>query len=384
MPATTRDYYELLGVGKGATAEEIKKAFRHKARELHPDVNKAPDAEERFKEVNEAYDVLSDSSKREQYDRFGSVGRGVGGPAGGAGGYQYVDLNDLFGGGGGFGMGDIFSAFFGGAYGGNQRVRTEGRDMGMGLQITLEEAARGVEKEIMLDRLATCEDCGGTGAKPGSKVVTCPDCNGSGQTVTVRRTFLGAMQTAVPCEKCGATGEVVEEPCEECQGSGRVPDRQRVKVDVPAGIRDGQQVRLRGLGEAGIRGAQSGDLLVTVRIKPDEYMHREGDDLHCKATISITQAALGADIKTCGILEENTVSVPAGTQHGDSVKLKGRGMPRAGGSSRGDLYVHVGVEVPKKLSKRQKELLAELGEEFGDAKRAEKGPIDKLRDWLHG
>ena len=381
MPTGTSDYYTLLGVEKTATAEEIKKAFRRKARELHPDVNKEPDAEERFKEVNAAYDVLSDPAKREQYDRFGTVGGAAGGGYGGG----YADFGDLFGGGAGFNMEDLFSAFFGGVYGGGGRgVRLEGRDMAMQLVVTLAEAASGIEKEIMLDRLATCDVCGGTGAAEGSEVVTCPDCAGSGQRVSQRRTFLGTFQTAEPCTRCAGAGQAVENPCEECQGSGRVPDRQRVTVNVPAGIRDGQQIRLRGLGEAGIRGAAAGDLLVTVRIKGDEFLHREGDDLHCRATISMTQAALGVDLTVEGVLEESEVSVPAGSQYGDTVRVKGRGMPRLHGSGRGDLIVHLDVEVPKKLSKRQKELLTELAAEFGDETRAQKSGLQKLRDWLHG
>lgn len=385
MPSGTRDYYGLLGVERSASADEIKKAFRRKARELHPDVNKAADAEDRFKEINEAYDVLSDPAKKQQYDTYGSVGGR--GPSGGPGGYGgYVDLNDLFGGGaGGFDMGDLFSTFFGGVAGGGRGVRREGRDMAMQITVTLEEAATGVEKEIVLDRLAPCDVCSGTGATPGSNVVTCPDCNGSGQRVQMRKTFLGTMQTVVPCERCGATGQTIDEPCDECQGSGRVPDRQHVNVQVPAGIANGQQIRLRGLGEAGIRGAAAGDLIVTVRVKEHELLHREGNDLHCKATVTITQAALGADVTICGLLEDNTAHIPAGTQHGDTVRLKGQGMPRVGGGgSRGDLIVHVGVEVPKKLTKRQKELLSELADEFGDAKRAEKSPVEKLKDWLRG
>lgn len=382
MPAGTRDYYAVLGVERTASADEIKRAFRRKAREFHPDVNKAPDAEERFKEVNEAYDVLSDPAKKEQYDRFGTVGRGAGGVSGG--GYQYVDLNDLFGGGGGFNMGDLFSAFFGGVAGAARGARMEGRDMAMSLAITLEEAATGVEKEIVLDRLATCDVCSGTGSEAGSSVTTCPECRGTGQRVTVRQTFLGTMQTAVPCDRCGTTGRVVERPCEECQGSGRVPDRQHVNVTIPAGIRDGQQIRLRGLGEAGIRGAAPGDLIVTIRVKPHEYLHREGDDLHCRASISITQAALGAELSVCGLLEDNEIHVPSGTQHGDSVRIKGRGMPRLNGGGRGDLIVHLSVEVPKKLSRRQKELLRELAKEFGDDAPEETSPLQKLKDWLRG
>jgi len=192
------------------------------------------------------------------------------------------------------------------------------------------------------------------------------------------------MQTVGPCERCGSTGQIVEQPCEECQGSGRVPDRQHVNVSIPAGINDGQQIRLRGMGEAGIRGAAAGDLIIGVRIKEHESLHREGNDLHCKSTITITQAALGADLKSCGLLENNEIHVPAGTQHGDTVRLKGRGMPRLNGGARGDLIVHLGVEVPKKLSKRQKELLKELADELGDATRAERSGLEKLKDWLRG
>jgi molecular chaperone DnaJ len=382
VQAGTSDFYEVLGVERQASADEIKRAFRRKAREFHPDVNSASDAEERFKEVNAAYDVLSDPAKRAQYDRFGSVGRGPG--AGAAGGYDYVDLNDLFGSAGGFGMGDIFSAFFGGVAGAAQGSRHEGRDMAMSVSITLEEAATGIQKEIVVDRLAPCDVCGGSGAHPGTTVIRCPDCGGTGQRVAVRQTFLGTMQTSMPCQRCGATGSTVENPCEECQGSGRVPDRQHLTIDIPAGMGDGQQVRLRGMGEAGIRSASPGDLMVVVRVLPHEFLHREGDDLHCKANISIAQAALGATLKVCGLLEENEVGVPAGTQHGDSVRLKGRGMPKVHGTNRGDLIIHIGVQVPKKLSKRQRELLKELSIELGDDSTVTSRPLDRLKDWLRG
>lgn len=379
MPARTEDYYTLLGVDKTASAEEIKKAFRHRARELHPDVNNAPDAEDRFKEVNEAYDVLSDPDKRQQYDRFGRVG----GAAGGSGGFQYTaDFGDLFGGAGGVNMEDLFSAFFGGVRG--RGTRLEGRDMAMQLLITLADAATGVEKEIVLDRLATCDVCGGTGSADGTGTTSCPDCGGTGQRVTQRNTFLGTMQTVAPCETCGATGHVVANPCDECQGSGRVPDRQHVNVTVPKGIRDGQQIRLRGLGEAGIRGATAGDLIVSVRIAADDYLHREGDDLHCRATITIAQAALGVELQVHGILEDSTVVVPQGTQHGDTVRVKGAGMPRLNSSNRGDMYVHIAIEVPKKLTKRQRELLEEYAKESGEATADYKSPVQKLKDWLNG
>ena len=223
-----KDLYEVLGVSRDATEADIKKAFRRKARELHPDVNKAPDAEDQFKELNEAYDVLSDANKRAQYDRFGTVSGAAGGGSG------YVDFDDLFGG----GFGDIFSSFFGGGgAGGARQQRTDGRDMGVGLRLTLEEVATGAKKEIVYDRLAPCADCDGTGMAEGGKQVTCPECGGKGRVVTVQHTFLGDMQTATTCSKCNGTGQTIDNPCPECDGQGRVPDRQRVTVEVPVGIR---------------------------------------------------------------------------------------------------------------------------------------------------
>ena len=369
------DLYEVLGVSKDATEADIKKAFRRRARELHPDVNKAPDAEDQFKELNEAYDVLSDANKRAQYDRFGTIPGASGGGYGGA-----VDFEDIFG--GGFGMGDIFSSFFGGGAGGGRQQRTEGRDMGVGLRLTLEEVATGVKKEIVYDRLAPCPDCEGTGMAEGGKEVTCPECDGRGRVVTVQRTFLGDMQTASTCTKCGGTGKTIDNPCPECEGQGRVPDRQRVTVEVPAGIRDAQQLRLSGFGETGLRGAASGDLIVTCRIQPHEFFERDGDDLHCRANVSIVQATLGAEVEVDGIFENEkvTVRIPEGLQNGQTVRCKGFGMPRLRSDARGDLYVHVTVSVPKKLTKKQRELLEQLAHEFGEDVAEARTPLQKLRD----
>lgn len=374
-----KDLYEVLGVSRDASEAEIKKAFRRKARELHPDVNKAPDAEDQFKELNEAYDVLSDANKRAQYDRFGTVPGAAG--AGGYGGGGYVDFEDLFGGGFG-GMGDIFSSFFGGQGGGRQQQRREGRDMGVGLRLTLEEVAAGAKKEIVYDRLAPCPDCDGTGFGENGKEVTCPDCHGQGRVVTVQHTFLGDMQTATTCKTCGGTGHTIENPCTECDGQGRVPDRQRVTVEVPVGIRDSQQLRLSGFGEAGLRGARPGDLIVTCRIQPHEYFEREGDNLHARANVSIVQATLGAEIELGGIFpdEKVKVQIPEGCQNEQVVRVKGAGMPKFRSESRGDMLVHVNVQVPKKVTKKQRELLenlaAEMGETVGDART----PLQKLRD----
>lgn len=375
-----KDLYEILGVSKDASESEIKKAFRRRARELHPDVNKAADAEDQFKELNEAYDVLSDPNKRAQYDRFGTIPGAAGGGYGGGSGY--VDFDDLFGGGFG-GMDDIFSSFFGGQGGqGGRPARKEGRDMGVGLRITLEEVARGVEKEIVYDRLAPCPDCKGTGLGENGKVVTCPECGGKGRVVSVQRTFLGDMQTATTCKKCNGTGSSIENPCPECEGQGRVPDRQRVTVKVPAGIRDGQQLRVGGFGEAGIQGAQAGDLIVTCRVQPHDFFERDGDDLHGRANISFIQAILGAEIEIDGIMPDEKVQVriPAGCQNEQVVRVKGFGMPRLKSDIRGSMYVHVNVVIPEKITKKQRELLEKLADEMGEEVAAPRSPLQKLRD----
>ncbi len=374
-----KDLYEVLGVSKDATDDEIKKAFRRRARELHPDVNKAPDAEDKFKELNEAYDVLSDSQKRAQYDRFGTIpgAAGSGSPYGGGG---YVDFGDLFGGGFG-GMGDIFSSFFGGSAGGRNQ-RREGRDMGVGLRLTLEEIATGAKKEIVYDRLAPCPDCKGTGLGENGREIKCPECGGKGRVVTVQRTFLGDMQTATTCRTCGGSGSSIENPCPECEGQGRLPDRQRVSVEIPVGIRDGQQLRLSGFGEAGIQGAPAGDLIVTVRIQPHEFFEREGDNLHVRANISIVQATLGAEIEIDGIFADETVSVriPEGCQNDQVVRVRNYGMPKFKSESRGDMFVHITVVVPKKVTKRQRELLEELADDMGLDVSDARTPLQKLKD----
>lgn len=372
------DLYEVLGVTRDATEEEIKKAFRRQARKLHPDVNKSPNAEEEFKELNEAYDILSDPNKRAYYDRTGSTPGAAGGhdPFGGG----YVDFEDIFG--GGFGtMGDIFSSFFSGM-GGAGGTRHEGRDMGVGLRITLEEAATGAKKEIVYDRLAPCPDCDGTGLGEDGKEVTCPECNGSGRVYSVQRTFLGDMRTTSTCNACEGTGKIIDNPCVECGGQGRIPDRQRLTVEVPVGIRDSQQLRITGFGEAGMRGAQSGNLIVTCRVQPHDFFEREGDALHAMAKISMVQAALGADIEIDGILpdEKITVPIPEGCQNDQVIKVRGKGMPKFKSDMRGDLYVHIEVVIPKNLTKTQRELLEQLADDLGDEYAQSRSPLEKLRN----
>ncbi len=372
MPTATKDLYEILGVSRNATEADIKKAFRKRARELHPDVNKSENAEEQFKELNEAYDVLSDANKRAQYDRFGTI------PGAGSAGSGYVDFEDIFGGFGG--MGDFFSSFFGGGAGRSQTVQREGRDMGLSVNISLKEAASGIKKEVVYNRMATCTECGGSGLGADGKQVTCTECDGTGTVVTVQQTFLGSMRSQTTCRACGGTGHIIEGECEECNGDGRVPDRQRVSVDIPAGIRDGQQMRVPDLGEAGYQGAKTGDLIVTVRIERDDFFERDGDDLHVRITIPMTQAALGGKVEIPGILEDETVSVriPKATQFGDIVKVKGYGMPRVRDDSRGTLYIHIDIEIPKRLSKKEKRLLENLADEMGDDIGELQATLDKL------
>jgi molecular chaperone DnaJ len=371
MATATKDLYEVLGVSRDASDAEIKKAFRHKARELHPDVNKSPNAEDEFKELNEAYDVLSDKNKRAQYDRFGTVPGAAGGPSGG-----YVNMDDIFG-----GMGDIFSSFFGGAAR-SAGIRKEGRDMAFGVRITLEEAARGLKREVVYDRLAPCSECDGKGIGEGGKEVTCPECGGSGRVTQVQRTFLGDMQSTTTCPECQGTGSHIEGACPECEGQGRVPDRQHVNVEIPAGIRDGQQLRVPNMGEAGIQGAEAGDLIVSVQIEPNDFYERDGNDLHVALKIPMVKAALGATVDIDGILDDEvvTVKIPHGSQSGDVVRVKGFGMPKIRSTQRGDMLVHLEVEIPRKLNKKERGLLEKLAFEMGEEVDEVKSPLERLRD----
>jgi len=372
MPAT-RDYYEVLGVAKDASEAEIKKAFRSRARDVHPDTSDHDDAEELFKELNEAYEVLSDPDKRANYDRFGTADPQSG--FGGGGGYGY---GDPFG---GQGMGDLFSVIFDGVMGGGarQQQRPEGRDMAAQVVVTLEEAASGTTKQIPYTRLAPCATCSGSGAAEGGTVKTCPTCQGSGQTVSSRRTILGTFQSVAPCDTCGATGKIIDPPCPTCGGQGRTQARENVSVEVPVGVRDGQTVTVPDMGEAGLRGASTGDLRVTVRVQQHEFLHREGDDLHARGGVPMTIAAIGGEIEVPSLEGPVTVKVPAGTQNEDTLFARGAGMPKSRGG-RGDLVVHANIVVPKKLTKAERALLEQLSETL-DAKKAH-SPLERVRDWL--
>ena len=376
--ADKRDYYEVLGVDRDADQRTIKRAFLKKAREVHPDVSDDPQAEEKFKEVNEAYSVLSDEQKRANYDRFGTAD----GP--GMGGSGYVDISDIFG---GMGMDDIFSSFFGGGAGGRggrgAQQRRAGRDMAITLTVTLEEAAQGCKKTISYDRLATCEDCHGTGRAEGAKETQCSRCHGTGYVTTVQRSIFGQVQSSAPCPDCHGEGTVIDHPCDMCDGQGRTPTHEKLEVSVPAGIATGRQMRLSGYGEAGYRGAASGDLIVNVQVADHERFQRNRDDLLCEVPVSIAQAALGCTVEVDGIMpdEKVKVEVPAGTQHGDTVAVDGRGMPRiGGGTQRGRLIARIAVQVPKKLSGEAREALERYAEAMGEDVNRKRGVGERLRD----
>lgn len=362
------DFYQLLGVSRTATAEEIKKAYRKRARELHPDANPDdPTAEERFKEVSKAYAVLSDDQQRARYDQFGEAG--VGG-AGGAG----PNFEDLFGGGGG--LGDIFDAFFGGGGGpfGGRRGPSgppRGQDLEVAVEITFEQAVFGAQIPVGLKMPERCDDCSGSGAGEGTRPVQCVDCNGSGQVRRVRQSVLGQMVSTSPCGRCGGLGEIVTTPCGTCRGEGRVTVDKTYTVEVPAGVVTGSTLRLTRRGAAGARGGAHGDLYVHLRVRPHERFRREDDDLVADVPISIAQAALGTKVALPTLDGDEDLSIPAGTQPGHQFVLRGRGVPRLHGRGRGDLRVVVRVEVPTKLSNDEADLLRKFadgrGEQVGES-----------------
>lgn len=373
--ADSQDYYEILGVDRDADARTIKRAFLKKARELHPDVSDDPQAEEKFKKVNEAYSVLSDEQKRANYDRFGSAE----GPMGGG----YVDFSDIFGGGG---LDDIFSTFFGGGMGGSGRGgqhRRDGRDMAVALNVTLEEVAQGCTKTISYERLAPCEDCHSTGMADGASEKTCPTCNGSGYVTTYQRSIFGQVQSTSPCPDCNGEGTICDNPCDMCKGQGRTPTAEKLDVDIPAGINSGRKMRIENYGEAGFRGAKSGDLIVTINIIEHDRFKRMNDDLLVSTHISMVQAALGCTVELDGILPDEKVSVeiPAGTQYGDRVRVSGFGMPHLGSERRGSMIVTVLIDIPVKLSSAQRELLEQYAKLTSESTNPKKPGIgERIRD----
>jgi molecular chaperone DnaJ len=373
--AGKRDYYDVLGVAKNATADEIKKAYRKLAVKYHPDKNPGDaSAEEKFKELGEAYDVLSDEQKRPAYDRYGHAAfAGPGGGGRGGGGFQgggFHDPFDIFrevfgasGGGGNAAAGGIFEQFFGGAGGRSDREgRQRGSDLRYDLQITIEEAAKGVEKEIEIAKLDGCSTCNGTGAEAGSRAVTCPQCQGRGQVVSSR----GFFQVSQTCPRCRGTGQVVEKPCRRCGGEGRTEQTSRIKLRIPAGIEDGSRLRSVRNGEAGIRGGAPGDLYVVMHVKEHEVFERDGENLFCEIPAPFTIAALGGELEVPTLGGRANVKIPAGTQSGTVFKLRGKGMPVLNSSHTGDLMVRVVVEVPTKLNGEQRKKLEEFAALMGE------------------
>lgn len=381
---SNRDYYEVLGLERGASAEEIKKAYRRLAKQHHPDFNKDDaEAEKKFREIKEAYDVLSDPQKRDQYDRFGHRP----GYEAGAGGFEGFGATG-FGAGGFGGIDEIFEQFFGGM-GGMGRRRPRGPEQGehlrYDLDITLEEAFRGGTKVITIPRTETCSDCQGKRTRSGSGSETCPSCGGSGQQQYTRSTPFGRFVSMQVCSNCRGEGVIIKDPCPTCNGQGRVMQERKIEIEIPTGVEDGSRLRVSGGGEAGLRGGPTGDLYVVFRVRPHKIFQRKGSDLWIEDTISISQAALGVEKEVPTLEGKATLKIPEGTQHGTTFRLRGQGMPHLRGSGRGDLRVKVSVHVPRRLSARQKEILEEFaylsGEEVGVES---KGFFDRMKDAFGG
>ncbi|MBS6347744.1 MAG: molecular chaperone DnaJ [Oscillospiraceae bacterium] len=368
MPEQKRDYYEVLGVSKGASDDEIKKAYRKLAKKYHPDMNPGDkEAEAKFKEVNEAYSILSDSEKRARYDQFGHAGvdpnYGAGGPGGGFGGFDMGDID----------LGDIFGSFFGGGFGGfggstssRRNGPQKGESLRASLTISFEEAAFGCEKEINLNRTEECEACHGSGAEPGTTAETCPDCRGTGVVRVQQRTGGFAFSSTAPCSRCRGTGKIIHTPCKACGGSGSVKKTKRVTVSIPAGIDDGQAISLRGQGNAGKNGGPAGDLIVAVHVKPHPQFHRDGTTVLYEQPVTFYQAVMGAELEIPTIDGKVKYNLPAGTQTGTTFRLRGKGIPELRGRGRGDQYVTVRVQVPTSLNGEQKEALRAFAEAMGE------------------
>lgn len=363
--AEKRDYYEVLGIQKGASEDEIKKAYKKLARKYHPDMNPGDkEAEEKFKEVNEANEVLSDPEKKARYDQFGfagvdpNYGAGAGGGAYG-GGFDFGDL------------GDIFGSFFGGGFGGGQRrnpnAPQRGESIRASVSVSFTEAAFGCEKSVTLERSEQCPTCRGNGCAPGTTPEICPDCHGTGTVQTRRQTPMGVFASNGPCRKCGGTGRLIHQPCPDCRGTGAVRKRKTIKVNIPAGIDHGQTISLRGQGNAGRNGGPAGDLLITVMVQPHELFRRDGVDVFCEAPITFAQAVLGAELEIPTIDGKVKYSIPEGTQTGTVFRLKGKGIPVLNGRGRGDQYVTVTIETPRNLNKEQKEALRRFSETLGES-----------------
>ena len=374
-----RDYYEVLGVSRDASESELKNAFRNLARKYHPDVNDAQDAEEKFKEINEAYGVLSDTDKRAAYDRFGH--QGVRGPNGGPG-FETVDFSDFA---------DIFGDMFGfGGFGGRSRTarRTaprRGADLQYQVVISFQEAVFGTEKEIEVTKDERCETCGGDGAKPGTSPQTCPECQGRGEVRQTRQTLLGSMVQVTTCPVCSGRGKVIKDHCQTCSGHGKVRKTRRKKVTIPAGVDDGTRIRLAGEGQPGENNGPPGDLYLLIRARPHKYFRRRDDDILLDLNVNVAQATLGAEVKVPTVDGEVKLKIPTGTQPGKIIRMRGKGVPHLHRDTRGDQLVIVNVTIPKSLNQEERELFEQLAEEMdSEVLPQERGFLDRLKNVLGG
>ncbi len=381
-----RDYYEVLGIRRSADQAEIKRAFRRLAREYHPDVSSHGDAEERFQEINTAYEVLSDEQQRARYDRYGHAGvqnNGAGGPGfGGFGAQGFAGFDEIF---------EEFFTGFGGARASGRRGPRPGADRKVAVTVSFEESIFGVSKDIEIDRLTACGNCSGSGAEPGSRPMQCPDCRGQGKQRRVQQTFLGSMVTETVCTRCRGQGQVISSPCSACRGAGRTQQRATINVDIPAGVREGLQVQVHGEGDAGDPGAPAGNLFVAIRVEPHPWFKRRKDDIILDIDINVAQAALGDAVRVPTVDGEVELSIPAGTQTGKAFRLRGRGVPRlrsdGSTSGRGDQLVYVQVAIPDRLSDEQRQLFEQLGHTLGSditPQEHGRGFFDRVADFFAG
>lgn len=374
------DYYEILGINKDASESDIKSAFRKAAKRYHPDLHPGDaEAEKKFKEINEAYEILSDPQKKAQYDQFGHAA------------FDPTQAGGFHGGGFG-GFEDIFSAFTGGGFGGfggsaRRNGPVAGNDLRYNLTITFEEAAFGTKKEILVPREENCASCGGTGAKAGTQPATCSVCGGSGQVRSQQNTMFGAFSTVRPCDACGGTGKVIKDPCPDCKGRGRVNRSKRISVSIPAGIDNGQMLTMRGEGEAGLRGGPAGDLYISINVKPHKLFTRNGYDLYLNMDVPMTVAALGGEIQVPTLVGTVKYNIPQGTQPGTTFRLREQGITKLNSTQKGDLLVKANVVIPKKLTEEQRELVKKLAESMGEkhteAKVGKKTIFDRVKDKLN-
>jgi molecular chaperone DnaJ len=374
-----RDYYDVLGVSRDASESELKSAFRNLARKYHPDVSDAPDAEEKFKEINEAYGVLSDADKRAAYDRFGH--QGVRGPNGGPG-FETVDFSDFA---------DIFGDMFGfGGFGGRSRTASRtaprrGADLQYQVVTTFKEAIFGTEKEIDVTKDEQCDTCGGDGAKPGTSPQTCPECQGRGEVRQTRQTLLGSMVQVTTCPVCSGRGNVIQERCPTCAGNGRVRNTRRKKVTIPAGVDDGTRIRLAGEGQPGVNNGPPGDLYLLIRVRPHKFFRRKDDDILLDLNVNVAQATLGAEVKVPTVDGDVKLKIPAGTQPGKIIRMRGKGVPHLRRDTRGDQLVVVNVTIPKNLNQEERELFEQLAEKMdSEVLPQERGFLDRLKSVLGG